>query len=117
MPFCPVHRLEYREGVTHCSEHGCNAELVDELPEEEVLEFIDVYECYASAEAELIVSLLKEAGHEALYRDNTSRAFPVQMGSQGAKRILVEKQAKEEAAKLIKEAQADEVISPEGHLL
>ena len=116
MPFCPVHRIEFREGVTHCSENGCNAELVAELPKEEVLEFIDVYECYDVAEAELIVSLLKDAGHEALYRDTISHAFPVTMGSHGVKRILVVKNAREEAAKLIEQARADEVISKEGHL-
>ena len=93
MPFCPVHRIEFREGVTHCSENGCNAELVAELPKEEPLEFIDVYECYDVAEAELIVSLLKDAGHEALYRDTISHAFPVTMGSHGVKRILVVKNA------------------------
>ncbi len=36
MPWCPVCKNEYREGITHCPD--CDVDLVDELSEEETLQ-------------------------------------------------------------------------------
>lgn len=117
MPYCPIHRLEYRAGKTHCTEPGCNALLVDELPKEEVLEFIDVYECYDLATADMIVTMLRENNIPAAYRDDISTAFPTTMGAEGHKRILAEKSAREQACKLIKQALEDAVIAESGRFI
>lgn len=65
MPYCPLCKRDYEEGVTVCA--FCEADLVDELPEEEeeVVEITDgitVYTTYSPVEADSIKKYLAEEG-------------------------------------------------------
>lgn len=70
MPYCPTCRTEYQSGIKRCTD--CDAELVDELPEEEKqvsetgLALLAVFP--NAAAARLIQELLENNGIEAVLR-------------------------------------------------
>lgn len=61
MAWCPVCKNEYREGITHCKD--CDADLVDELPEETFEQF------EADLEAKIDKMNLSEEELEQIERD------------------------------------------------
>jgi len=64
MPYCPVCRYEYVEGITKCPD--CDVDLVAELPAEGERysqdEWVKVYEAKDEPEAEIVTAALQSAG-------------------------------------------------------
>lgn len=58
--FCPNCKAEYNEGVTQCTD--CGVELVQELSEEDFVDFVKVFESADSNLTVIIKSVLEDAG-------------------------------------------------------
>lgn len=96
--FCPICRVEHREGFTRCLE--CNVDLVNELPPEPEPEYehlVAVFEG-GSASAAMALALVKSAGIESWTRDKEVHAlFP----SLGLSQVLVREEDEKPAAKIL----------------
>jgi len=60
--FCPKCKSEYKAGIIKCV--VCGVKLVNELPEEEFVEFVKVFESSDPLLTALIKSILEDAGIE-----------------------------------------------------
>lgn len=58
--FCPKCRSEYKEGINRCLE--CDADLVTSLPEDELIEFVKIFESADPNLTLIIKSVLNDAG-------------------------------------------------------
>lgn len=85
----------------------------DPIPED----LIDIYACYNDPELDRITQILADEGVETLVRDHTSHDFPTTIGSGAKKVIAVRDDDVDKSVALIRQAIADEVISPEGSFL
>lgn len=77
MPYCPICKTEYLEGIISCSD--CKVELVDFLPAEEIQETEDLKLIYTTDEiykAEMIKSNLESAGIEVTILSQKDRNYP-----------------------------------------
>ena len=71
MPFCPVCKVEYREGFAKCSD--CGVDLVSELPAEPENSFTDqemapVFSASNRVEADIVKGILESVGIHALFK-------------------------------------------------
>jgi len=60
--FCPKCKAEFKEGILDCKE--CDEKLVHELPVDEFVEFVKVFESSDPLLTALIKSILEDAGIE-----------------------------------------------------
>jgi hypothetical protein len=58
--YCPKCRAEYKDNILRCAD--CDVELVSELPPEEFVEFVKVFESADPALTAIIKSILDSAG-------------------------------------------------------
>ena len=117
MPYCPICKAEYKEGITTCAD--CGVELVDEPPAEEldVRDFMEFYACTDTLEAGRLRDILEAAGMKVLVRDMGISAFPTAIGSTAEKRLAVAEDRLDEAVKVVKTAIADGEVSPDGRFI
>ena len=67
-------------------------------------EWVEVLVTYDPIEAEIIKDLLESGGIPVVIRSAKVRPYPVNIGKMGEIKILVRKEDKEEAEKVIKES-------------
>jgi len=67
-------------------------------------EWVEVLVTYDPIEAEIIKDLLESGGIPVVIRSAKVRPYPVNIGKMGEIKILVRKEDKEEAGKVIKES-------------
>ncbi len=88
MPFCPICRIEYREGFATCSD--CDMDLVSQLPPEEPdiretlkdEESTPIFVTSDSVEAEIVQGVLDDAGIRSyLTPDATRHMRTIGMGA------------------------------------
>ncbi|MDP8201847.1 MAG: DUF2007 domain-containing protein [Candidatus Tenebribacter burtonii] len=105
--FCPKCKAEYKEGITHCTE--CDVELVQELSEEDFVDFVKVFESTDPNLTVIIESVLKDAGikyfvpgenMQSILGAKFSFAFGADIGNA---QFLVSKEDEKIALELLKE--------------
>jgi len=101
MPFCPICKYEYQEGIEVCPEH--NAKLVARLEAEHIFQSLQkAYTTNSPALAEMIKEMLEEEKiASALSNEFGSAMIPV-AGESNEIAILVPEQKLREAQDLIK---------------
>ncbi len=101
MPFCPICRFEYQEGVKTCPD--CGAELVDRLEPEKILEKLKpAYITSSPATSQMICELLKDQGIACLTSNQLGSALLPVFGESAEIQILVPENKAEEAQQIIK---------------
>jgi len=83
----------------------------------EDFELVDLYVFYQPLEANFIHEVLSENDIASLVRDMGVPGFPMNVGSHGQVRIVVELDRVEDAAALIQQAIEDGAITGEGQFL
>ena len=105
--FCPKCKAEYKEGIIHCSE--CDTILVASLPEDELVEFVKIFESADPNLTVIIKSVLEDAGikyfvpgdnMQSLLGGKFSFAFNADIGNA---QFLVSEEDAETAKELLKE--------------
>ncbi len=105
MPFCPVCRNEYEQGIAKCLDCGVN--LVESLPPEDVdavpnAPLVEIYEAAGDKEAFIIKSLLESEGIMcSLSSDIPHTVMPFNIDGLGAVRIAVLEADAERARQII----------------
>jgi len=105
MPFCPVCRNEYEQGIDKCFDCGVN--LVESLPPENVeavpnAPLVEIYEAAGDKEAFIIKSLLEsESIMCSLSSDIPHTVMPFNIDGLGAVRIAVLEADAERARQII----------------
>ena len=119
MPYCPMCRIEYRDGVAKCSD--CDVELVAELPPEPRNpltneEMVPVFSAKNRIEADIVKGILESVGIGAwfqaggVWRPGTEIASPVDYGA-----VFVLASQADEAKSAIEQAlEAGRYEIPEG---
>ncbi len=103
MPICPNCKYEYVNGIKKCPD--CGAELVDELPEEIILneaDWIVVYTTSLDYEAEMLKGNLESAGISAMILSQKDSSFPAP-GDLSIIKLLVKKEDAESAVTFLDE--------------
>jgi len=118
MPFCPECKYEYRVTTKTCPE--CKVDLVDQLEEMPTSseDYAEVYMVSNRMEADVVASILEEAGVAFLIRD--LRMFPVlpDLGGRRARLwVAVPKSQEEQARKVLEEARTDGALTEQGRFL
>jgi len=109
MPFCPVCRSEYVEGVKTCAD--CGAELVAELPPVEepfdpTMELVEVSRAANEVEAQIVHGLLEAAGIRSVFRGESLRlTHGITVDGLAEVKILVRRKDVEEARRLIDQSE------------
>lgn len=118
MPYCPVCKYEYTEGIAKCPD--CEAELVAELPPEPKPRIMDeemvpVFTAKDEVEARIVRGILQEAGIAVWEKaDIVKLVHPVIVGPLAEEVLAVPASRVEEARRLIEEAlEAGEDIESE----
>ena len=108
MPFCPMCKVEYIEGVTRCPD--CDVELVPELPtkpepatmDEEMVPFFGAKDEY---EAKIVKGVLEEAGIPVWEKADIVKFLdPFTVGPLGEEVLAVPESRVEEARAIIAKA-------------
>ena len=80
-------------------------------------ELHDVYVCYNGLEAGRIQAILSDEGIESMIRDRSVSDFPTPNNLESRQIVAAYPSQEEKAREIIRQAIADEVISPDGHLV
>lgn len=101
MPYCPVCGYEYEEGVKVCSD--CDAELVDELSEDNFEgELAEVFSSFSVAEAGMVKELLHNEGiFAAASNEMGSALLGGTPSSMGEVKVFVSGEHEERAREII----------------
>lgn len=106
MPLCPNCGYEYLPEITKCPD--CGAELVNKLPEQEVIndEMVLVYKTYNDSEASIIKAYLEAEGIDAIVqRDAVQDIYPSMFNELGIC-ILVLERDKDKALEALRNHEA-----------
>ncbi len=110
--FCPKCRCEFVEGISNCPE--CKIPLVAELPPEESVEFVKVFESANPALTAIIKSILNDAKIRYFVKGEHMQGLfggRLQFTSKagiGNAEFLVSKEDEEVAKELLKEIENDQ---------
>lgn len=105
MPFCPICRSEYEQGIEKCTD--CDFPLVESLPPENAdaepdASLVEVYKAAGDKEALIIKGLLESEGIMcSLSSDIPHTVVPLNIDGLGAVRITVLKEDAERAREMI----------------
>jgi hypothetical protein len=120
MPFCPVCRSEYVEGIARCAD--CGEKLVPNLPPleepgEPAIELVEIWRAAGETEAQIIRGALDAAGIDCTFRGEALRlTHGITVDGLAEVRIFVRPDDAERARSVIAEAQenhrASEDMSP-----
>jgi len=105
MPFCPMCRSEYEEGIERCAD--CNSLLVDSVPPENPdaepdATLVEVYRAAGDEEAIIIKGLLESEGIMcSLSSDIPHSVIPINIDGLGTVRITVSQEDAELAKNVI----------------
>jgi len=77
--------------------------------------WVEVLVTYDLIEAEIVKDILESGGIPVVIRSGKVRPFPVNIGKMGAVKVLVRKEDKEAAEKIIKGSNNDIIYDKEGH--
>ncbi|MEN6370687.1 MAG: DUF2007 domain-containing protein [Armatimonadota bacterium] len=102
MPYCPDCKYEYNDGIKNCP--VCGAELVSELPPEEIEDMVPIYVAEDTTEAAILRSILEEAGIPVRERADVDTDLDAFGGPIAEEAITVPKARAEEAKKILKKA-------------
>lgn len=113
MPYCPRCKFEYVDGQTECVD--CGAQLVDELPVDNEVEFDDdvkyiAFRSYASrVHAEMVREVLANEGITAVIKGDEVYGSGTGMSAGGVTRIVlwIPEDEKDDAARI-----ADSILDP-----
>lgn len=112
--YCPQCQTEYKDNVSICPDD--NSALSSSPPKEAPFAgSVDIYAAASEIEAERIVSFLRDEGIDA--RDLQTQIAQLPTPSDMRYFICVPTQHRDDAVKLIKNAQEDQVISSSGSFL
>jgi hypothetical protein len=79
-------------------------------------EWVDIFTTYDRIEAEILKDLLESGGIAVVLRSAKVSPYPVNIGKMGEVKILVMKEDREEAEKLIKESSEHGDMNDSGEL-
>jgi len=102
MPFCPICKYEYREGIEKCPE--CDAKLVDQLESAEAIytSLKSAHTANSSVIAGMIQEMLEEKGIASVLSNELASSIIPGLGEIREIKILVPEQRLSEAQELIK---------------
>jgi hypothetical protein len=107
MPFCPVCRSEYEQGIEKCRD--CDVPLVESLPPENAeaepnAHLVEIYEAAGDEEGYIIRGLLESEGIMcSLSSDIPHTVIPLNIDGLGAVRIFVVQKDADRARQIISE--------------
>jgi len=108
MPFCPVCRSEYVQGIVKCAD--CGAELAAELPPvgepgDADVELVEIWRAADEMEAQIIRGALEASGMKCILRGEALRhTHGFTVDGLGEVRILVRPDDAEQAKQIIVQA-------------
>jgi hypothetical protein len=115
MPFCPVCRSEYVEGIVRCAD--CGEKLVPNLPPveepgEPTIELVEIWRATGETEAQIIRGALDAAGIECTLRGEALRlTHGITVDGLAEVKILVRPDDAQQARNVIAEAEGNSIVS------
>jgi hypothetical protein len=112
--FCPKCKAEYKEGVRICPE--CDVDLVNELSEDDFMEFVKVFESADPNLTVIIKSILEDAGIRYFVPGDNMQSilgakFSFAFGADIGNAVFLVSQGDAKIAKeLIKEVENSEIV-------
>jgi len=101
MPFCPICRFEYQEGIKECPD--CGAELVEKLEPEEIIDKLKTaYITLSPSTSQMICELLRQQEIPCLASNELGSAILPILGESAEIQILVPEKKLSQAQDLIR---------------